>query len=98
MIDVRSLCTDPDEGSRKTVQQFGMQDPVPTESLGLEHRTNCSIVRERYCSSDFCAQCIDQITGARQGYTSRDSEITPRPRPGTGPAIGVARVDTITNR
>ena len=50
--DVRSLCSDRDAGSDLNDQAFRMHNPVPIQSLGLEPRTNCSMVRERHCSSD----------------------------------------------
>ena len=50
--DVRSLCSDRDAGSDLNDQALRMHNPVPIQSLGLEPRTNCSMVRERHCSSD----------------------------------------------
>ena len=50
--DVRSLCSDRDAGSDLSDQALRMHNPVPIRSLGLEPRTNCSMVRERHCSSD----------------------------------------------
>ena len=50
--DVRSLCSDRDAGSDLNDQALRMHNPVPIRSLGLEPRTNCSMVRERHCSSD----------------------------------------------